>query len=693
MRAYLDQGKNDSADRRNTAKHLLDLANLVWGADHQAPVPELAHQGPAYAVGDFLAAVADDTRPLEVPSPLLTRYLAEYKTLHEKVDLLTQSKGERPNSEGISRLLSELRGALGWLPLPTHEVGLLRHLYQGDIARIEGFRDALGSLAQIAVRVRNPWLDRDVEQQVSVEVENQGTDTANNMELTIEVQDGSTDCIPVRQRGPEPLHPGTWRGPLTFSRSFNGPTVQLRAAWHYQDGRGADRSGHKVFNLAVHSPRAPREIQRAQPYEAGIAVFGRKRFFGREAELGKVFSMLVAGITQPILLRGPRRMGKTSLMLQIQWLLDNPGELAKYRLEADEAALRLIRPVFTNLQDLTETGPAAVIQFLDELLRKIGKALASDRPVSLPERAPHPVGAFRRTLDELLQQGGGLRPLVMVDEWDEVTRPRMEGLARNLRSLMLEEQRVNWMISSTWMMRHEGRNSSSPLHNMCDIMEIRDVDRETATRIVLGRSKYFGLDWHGWAVVAAADQTGQWPYLIQMLGAEAVDLLIREHREPLVEIETVRAVIGRMVRGDLARAETLFRSIYVQRSPSGDDGDAVRALGWWILWVLNQAGAWVLNSEGENALSKTELMLAVAAALPQEIRNDRRFSTWFDTEFDDQFQLLDEVHYVIKADEAQRYRIRVPIFRDWFNHSAQRLHPEMADRLGADLARAAGSRP
>jgi hypothetical protein len=408
----------------------------------------------------------------------------------------------------------------------------------------------------------------------------------------------------------------------------------------------------------------------ARTYEAGKAVWGRDRFFGRERELQKILAALAGGMDQPFLLRGPRRMGKSSILRQLDWLLKNQAELRNvYSLDESHLdELSVVRPVLIDLQSLAEAGSAAKIEFFSTLLKRVCDALDRDA-MPWPATAANPVDALANCL-KILLAGKRSSLLIMVDEWDEVYRKGLEKLDSNLRSLMQEVQQVNWIISSTWITRHESGDGASPLHNMCDIMEIKEADWVPARAIVTEPAHRIGVRWHGHAVVAAVDQMGQLPFLIQMLCAAVIDRLNSERRN-VVQIDTVRAVVAEMAQGKLPIAEAYFKSIFHNYARGQDNSDAVRAMGWVILWVLNK----------QQTLSKEEIKRRVL----EQISSKLKWSPMFEAEFEDQFTLLDTVQSVIVKQEEQRYHFRVPVFRAWFDCKAKEDYPQMIKRLRHDL--------
>ena len=682
LSAYLTREVPAADDpHRRTAEALIAIGALVWsgGRDGAPRLPAEETGWTPEAVELYLAAVANDARPLDTPSPLFPACLADYARLRAEGEPLKA----RPDEAAIDGLLGRLECERDRMRLPAHEEAVMRHLYDTEIGALVSLRSALGPAAQIRVRVLNPYLDQGVESMVTVEVTNEGGVGASDFELDLILKE---DAIPPRtERGyrRHSIGAGPLQPPIRFLLAPAGSKVMLQAVYRFRDGRGAQQEGRQNLPPLEVQPRTLQVRTRLDmPYVAGPPVSGSELFFGRRDELLSIFSILAGGTAQPILLRGPRRMGKTSLMRQVLWLLQHPDQLDGYPLgRGQKDALSAVCPVFFDLQDLISAGGgSADVQFFRGLLAGVHKALDTRVPLPWSDTDPDLVNAFVNGLGQLLDLTR--RPvLIMVDEWDVAAALGSESLPGNLRSVINRERRVQWIIASTLIKRHEQRQSGSLLAQTCTIREIKEPDWDAARDIVLRPAQRVGLHWHGDAVVAAIAQTGSWPFLIQMLGAGAVNLLNTRGQAPEVRIETVNAVIGNMVSGapELPLAAEHFSSIFTQAA-TVDERDTVRALGWMILRVLEQADP--------AALSWSELNEGVTRIAERLVPDRQGWEDWFAREFYDQIQLLHEVQYVIAPDAADLYRIRVPIFRAWFNRTAPARYPEMADRLSRDLRRA-----
>lgn len=673
FRNFIERGAAPPEDpRRRSAEALYDIGGVLYRTSERPARRRISAAAPCGSPSAYLAMIAEDTRELEEPSPLLNALWNAYVLRQKEIEKLSSAK-DKPNVQAIEDLLRWLHDQDGAMHLPAHELSFMRHLYRKGIGELEGLQSAMGAAAQIRMHVLTPYLDQGVSEMVRVEVKNEGDDVAYNFELSLAWQD-----VPIVPS----THPkfdlnGGARLVEEFQITAYGPSGVLQARWSFSDSHGRVQKGGQDFDLEVRPPPANPWTLFANPYEAGIAVYGPDRFFGREKELSEILSRLAGGITQPLLVLGPRRMGKTSILKQIVWLLSHQEELRSdiYSLgQAHLEELDRVRPIIIDLQSLNEVGSAAKDLFFSTLLERACDAIGHHEAIPWPAKAPNPVNAFRKCLGELLK-GTRSRLLVMVDEWDEVSRKGLETLGPNLRSLMLDEQRVNWILSSTWIKRHE-EGSGSPLNNMCHIIEVKEAEWAAARAIVIEPARRIGLHWHGPAVVKAVLQMGQLPFLIQMLCSAVIDRL-NSDRHNVVEIETAHAIVGQMGQRSLPTAAKYFLSIFADYSPGRDNRDAVRAMGWMVLWFLNK--------EHPTPLSQNEIRRRVLEAVQERVSHESQWVPKFDEEFLDQFGLLAEVQHVIVQDEKGLYQIRIPVFRAWFNSRAEELYPQMIDRLRHDL--------
>lgn len=681
LRAYLDAAaasseSGDAAARRlEYAERLLEVCDSLIHGDFEVGRRLLTPWRPGrppFELGQYLRSFVDTEAPVKIPSPPFEHQLAEYWALHtEWRRLQTATAADRPSWEQLDDLLRSYQRRRRVIHVPAHEQVLLARSYDADIAAIKRLQQAMEAGPVIRLSLRTPWVVRGVRENLRLDIENRGTAAAQQFELEL-LPSGQYSAHGAGTRlALEEFPPGLVR-PLQIEVQTQEPTLTLNIGIRYRDRQGELHSEQTPLTVEVRPASERRWAYIESPYEAGIAVFGPQRFFGRQRELIEIFARLIGGITQPIMLRGPRRMGKTSVLRQVAWLLNHPDELALLGLTPEQITrLAPIRPAIISLQSLSESAGRATAQFFEIALQAISAALG-ERDGPLPEMlSRNPVRAFNQQIGIWLDRYPGTRLLVIVDEWDEIRRREFSSLERNLRSVMLEEQRVNWIVSSTWALSQEVRRYGSPFYNMCHAVEVREVDWESAVSIVTRPAERVGLDWHGEAVVAALELTGRRPYLIQLLGSAIVDYLNSERQSRTVTTDVVTAVAGRFVRGQTPTASQHFNFIWPDERQPATSEDAVRWLGRLILWALDCAYPVPLSGLEIKEFIRGAFYKHGFTSLAGEP---------FDDEFDDQMTLLEKIFDVISTTGDKRYFFSVGLVRNWFHN---RLPPE------ADLMRQA----
>ena len=199
-------------------------------------------------------------------------------------------------------------------------------------------------------------------QTIALEVQNSGSQAAADLVLTLERYQGFELLVGNTSVPLSLLRPGE-RQRLEFQIRAREPALALLFHYRFRDAERRVQSGERrVLIEAVGSPRAQRT--KINPFEVGRPVSGAgTAFFGRQEELSKILARLAKeGGTQPLALRGPRRIGKSSLLRELEAILDHPGEEGRTLNLAPElqSAVANIRPVVASLQRMerVERGDA-----------------------------------------------------------------------------------------------------------------------------------------------------------------------------------------------------------------------------------------------------------------------------------------------------------------------------------------------
>ncbi len=666
LKTFLDasQFRHNCVDEREIASRLIEVGkNLTFGPrETGVPTQGGEQEGPkAFEVASYLRNVSDSQFKLAAPSQPFEERLQTYYALHHRWRRLQDmSSHERPSAEALDRLLAEYRRQLRVVYGPAHEIAILRSVYRQDTERIERLRQAIDIGPIIKIDLRNPWVTLGCREQLSFNVENVGVGTAYQVEL---------DLLPSRnfELHPEPvswhfetLSPGHPQR-LTCEMRATEPSLALRLNCRFRDHQGEAYDTQETVPLEVRQPDQREIGHLSNPYQAGPPVFGRGRFFGRDRELVRILTRLMSGITQPMLLRAPRRVGKSSLLKHLDWTLKHRQELRRLGFSEEQIIqLRPVRPVMTNLQEPTPSLIHYVVDFFQAIFQQTCDALGVEYDSQRLERdfERSPTRAFIRHVDRLFREHPDQRPVIMLDEWDELYRPEYEELDRNLRFLMEEEQRINWLVSSTWALSAESGRYGSPFYNQSYPIELGALGWEAAVELVTAPSHKLGVEWRSEAVVALLEQSGRRPYLAQWLCAQVIDQL----RTNLVDLEVVTAAVNTLSKQTPA-SSMHFGFLRTEKNGNEKNKDSVRWMGRLILWALDRVYP--------QPLSRLEIRQHIQQEFQRHSLQlpDAKSIAWA---FEDQMTMLEKIFDVVTEVGAQRYQFSIPLVRVWFHrHIAQ----------------------
>ena len=282
------------------------------------------------------------------------------------------------------------------------------------------------------------------------------------------------------------------------------------------------------------------------PYVAGAVLRGKKGFFGRRNKMRRVERELRNPTTSALVLFGQRRIGKTSLLMQLQRTLPVDSFLPVYFDLQDQAA----RPLAQVLADLADTV-----------------AERAGLPPPDPDAFDDAGRFFRRTfLPQIYRAlGRDRRPVFLLDEFDVLTQGIKHGLPETaaaralfpfLRRLMAEDPRPAFVFVV-------GRQTSdlsldfTATFKTALVQEVWVLDRDAACELVLQAEVNGTLRFTDQAVARILGLTNCHPYLTQLLCQRIWERAYQEDppAPPLVDGPQVESVIpDALGTGDQAMA-------------------------------------------------------------------------------------------------------------------------------------------
>jgi len=204
------------------------------------------------------------------------------------------------------------------------------------------------------------------------------------------------------------------------------------------------------------------------PYVVGQWVRG-ERFYGRRTQLAEILD----GQRDSVWLLGTRRIGKTSLLKQVEWLTASSPE-------------RGYVPLFWDMQGATEPGELH-LSFHDALLDSeerwadVGVSVSSLDPADLFDS----LARVRRRV-----RGTGRRLLLLCDEAEELIdlQGKDRSLLPKLRRAVQSTAEVRIVLASTirlWRLAEQSSDTSPFLHGFTPALYLATLTGEEALALVL----------------------------------------------------------------------------------------------------------------------------------------------------------------------------------------------------------------
>lgn len=271
------------------------------------------------------------------------------------------------------------------------------------------------------------------------------------------------------------------------------------------------------------------------PFSPGRPVSGAGRFWGRSEELESFETRLLSRHpASSLLVRGPRRIGKTSFLKQL-------GESKAIRAQ--------YRPVYADLQSVAFSSAEEIIRYL---CRCIGRALDPTDRIPRPsqrEIVADPHNAFLTYVEAVADQlrHALKRVLVTIDEFGVLVEALHAGqLDPNffalLRSIMQHNEILVFVVATSddmaEILRAEG---VTELLNVTQEVRLGHLDAESARHLVqdpLRGQVYFDPG----AVDELLSVTGRHPYFLQILAAALVSHLNGERRRQVLDSDIATVV-------------------------------------------------------------------------------------------------------------------------------------------------------
>jgi AAA ATPase domain len=665
------------------------LRQLLSGGA-RAEAYEVLHEPPVESIPQVTRRATDMTEPPELLSVPFGISFREYAELQERIRRLsTMAMGVRDKTERLAELKASLDRCKLLIFAPQHEARILGALCGQAQAATERFISQLSLGAAVELKLQTRSVELAEDSRLHFSVRNLGSRPAAEVELELQAAEAFelTDLTykqALARLAPEEEH-AFWFGIRCVT---DAPDFRIRCvvSWANEKPQSGSRLSEVAerqqvtqdFMISTIGIQAQPFRKKPNPYVFGVHVQDYRRFFGRQDELDELLGHLAHGGPQNVLLRAPRRAGKTSLLHMIMAVLTDADRAAGVRdwFEVPhnwDESLNATVPVMLNLQGIEDlqrqATPTAFYRAVISGLREAGlHGPTCDQLVSEPFIS---YTRFARGMRELVTAAGGRRPVILLDEFDVLdTMPDKIAFYHALRTFVADVQGVTWFVVSALGLYKEIREYASPLFNIFKIVTMGRMDTEAARKLVTspwepgGSLASASLSILPDAVYAILEEAGNYPYFIQMVCSEVVNF-VNTVRSNQVRFSTVQQVVERRMVLEGGAADLAFDYMWQGASPAG------KLL---LLTLLHQ----------DTRMAREELKAAARLLLENRGRADlvgRLLG-----QFDDgliRLTYMDAVRLV----PGKGYKFGVPIFRRLLLRKTERndLEQEAIEELAASV--------
>jgi hypothetical protein len=307
---------------------------------------------------------------------------------------------------------------------------------------------------------------------------------------------------------------------LVLTRELNrlkGLTT-LRDCEQFLESAGVPRPKETARDLwggAETEPVPGKTPTDAHAFVVGPPILQPRQFFGRERELTRVFGWWQTAPLMHVMLIGPRRSGKTSLLHYLRAITTTPASECRSGQRTDWLSeSNRYRWIWVDFQDPR-------MRVLERLLRHLLTGCGITPPQSC---------TLESFTDAMESHAWESPCIVLMDELERgLASPELDqDFWHCLRSLMNAQTQgqLGFILSSHEAPQQlaEERGKTSPFFNMFQTLELGPLAEAEALELITSSPISFPAADVAWIV----NQSGRWPILVQILCQERLLALQRD---------------------------------------------------------------------------------------------------------------------------------------------------------------------
>jgi hypothetical protein len=661
---FLEDTKSNQSqqERRREADRLVRIGETIQSILAGMGQPELAKRAlrgrpPSNArpVFQSLHKSVDLIADLETPSSLFYKHLSELLHLLEPMQIASREEPDVDERiqvmEETCRKLEMSRHLIFALP---HETAVLNFLYRHVLQQTEELIDRLQTSADLQCEPLNDELPISKFSPVKFLLKNIGSAPVYDVGVSLFVPNtfefkGES---PVKKLGKLDANEEKEVTYQIMPRIGGDLVLHLTLTGFNESGKRYEFQP-KDFRVPVKNPDSRPFRPKPNPYQYGSPIQNSNLFFGRAGELQDLLSQLVSDTCQSVVIRGPRRTGKTSLLNMIEVIIKNkPGARARFQVVPEwEPRLNLIRTASLDLSEIVYASEHLDIElFFRTILRKIGLGLnLSESRVNeivyhFDSLSGYTVNMRVKNALRLISQGlePEQRVILLLDEFDRVFDQVVEGeqFLGLLRPIIQEVQWITWILTSAETLYRHVQSYGSPFFNLFKIVNLKDLSREDTKRLIEEPSATSDITFLPDGINQIFDLTRGHPYFIQLL-CSAIVVEMNKVKTNFVSYDLVQEVMKKTIASNQASKDH-FRYLW----------DSAKGMIRLILTILSDVSEPLSR---EQLFARAEVEIRSHPDIPLERLN----------EFSESLNLLEEVLGAIKEEHGQ-YSFSRPLFERWF---------------------------
>lgn len=283
-------------------------------------------------------------------------------------------------------------------------------------------------------------------------------------------------------------------------------------------------------------------VKLKNPYTFGVPVSGEETFFGREAEMRLIFDTLnnvPRGQKQDIVVLGPRRIGKSSLLRRLTGLLAQPRHD--------------FVPVYIDLQAIQPRVIQTLMLWIAAQIRRgyADKGIADLPAMRVQDMQAVPPGlefmAFNDDLADLntaVAANDWPRLVLMFDEVEVLQDFGHRGILEWLRSLIQSLNYAVFVVSGSDQVYALTQDYGSPFYNIFKAVELFPLEPAPARALIEEPAARVGMRIEPRLVDKVLSYSGNNPYFIQGISHYLVEELNRQERGDVREEDVDRVIIA-----------------------------------------------------------------------------------------------------------------------------------------------------